>query len=321
MERKNTLMVFSLASILIFGLISPSFTFQPAFASDVLWAIERGPGLINPTTTHDIHKISPVDGSIISIATVTLSGFTVNGGTGLAADPTTGVFWALLRVSESPTRLLVTIVPSTGVATLVGDTGNKFAGLAFLADGTLQGVTGDGASPSESLFTLNKITGLPTFVCALGNGNDGETIAFNPSNGLVWHLSGLTTRIFETIDDGVCNVTNVPLSGGVGAESTGMTYSTAEGLFLVSDLGAFFYSITAAGVETFRGVTLNAGGSATVYKGLAFNVDPVAVVGGTYIPIDTASLLLAGAQSISLWMIPVVIAGIVIGVFVIKRRN
>jgi len=42
-------------------------------------------------------------------------------------------------------------------------------------------------------------------------------------------------------------------------------------------------------------------------------------VGGTMIPIDTTALLLAGVQSISMWMIPVVIAGI--GVFVIKRRK
>jgi len=44
-------------------------------------------------------------------------------------------------------------------------------------------------------------------------------------------------------------------------------------------------------------------------------------VGGTFIPLDTTALLLAGAQSISMWMIPVVVAGIGIGVFVIKRRD
>ena len=44
------------------------------------------------------------------------------------------------------------------------------------------------------------------------------------------------------------------------------------------------------------------------------------IVGGTSIPIDTTALLLVGVQSISMWMIPV-IAGIVIGVFVIKRRK
>jgi hypothetical protein len=44
------------------------------------------------------------------------------------------------------------------------------------------------------------------------------------------------------------------------------------------------------------------------------------IIGGQLLPIDTTVLLLAGAQSVSMWMIPV-IAGIGIGVFVIKRRN
>jgi len=44
-------------------------------------------------------------------------------------------------------------------------------------------------------------------------------------------------------------------------------------------------------------------------------------VGGISIPIDQSALLLAGVQSISMWMIPVVIAGIGIGIFVIKKRK
>jgi len=44
-------------------------------------------------------------------------------------------------------------------------------------------------------------------------------------------------------------------------------------------------------------------------------------IGGTFIPIDTSALVLAGAASISMWMIPVVVAGIGVAVFVIKRRN
>jgi len=53
----------------------------------------------------------------------------------------------------------------------------------------------------------------------------------------------------------------------------------------------------------------------------AFKIAKDVPVGGTYIPIDNSVLILAGAQSISMWMIPVVIAGIGIGVFVIKRRK
>jgi len=49
-------------------------------------------------------------------------------------------------------------------------------------------------------------------------------------------------------------------------------------------------------------------------------ISPVPI-GGTMIPIDTTALLLAGAQMNAAWMIPVIAAGIVIGVFVIKRRK
>ncbi len=44
-------------------------------------------------------------------------------------------------------------------------------------------------------------------------------------------------------------------------------------------------------------------------------------IAGTLIPIDTTTLLLASVQSISMWMIPVVAAGVGIGIFVIKRRK
>jgi len=44
-------------------------------------------------------------------------------------------------------------------------------------------------------------------------------------------------------------------------------------------------------------------------------------VGGEIIPLDQTALLLAGAQSISMWMIPVVVSGAGIGVFVIMRTR
>jgi len=50
-------------------------------------------------------------------------------------------------------------------------------------------------------------------------------------------------------------------------------------------------------------------------------VIPPPTVGGSDVAINTSALLLAGATSNSMWMIPVVIAGIGIGIFVIKRRN
>ncbi len=44
------------------------------------------------------------------------------------------------------------------------------------------------------------------------------------------------------------------------------------------------------------------------------------VVGGEFSPIDSTALILAGAQSFS-WMIPVLLSGIGIGLFVVTRKN
>jgi len=72
-----------------------------------------------------------------------------------------------------------------------------------------------------------------------------------------------------------------------------------------------------------------------VFTIASFNSDPAAVlaaisdkiivqaqpVGGELLAIDTTALLLAGVQSISMWMIPVVISGAGIGMFVIMRSR
>jgi hypothetical protein len=61
--------------------------------------------------------------------------------------------------------------------------------------------------------------------------------------------------------------------------------------------------------------------SAVFVKAGSFSNVPDAgeIIGGEIIPIETTSLLLAGAQSFS-WMIPAVLAGIGIGVFIFSRR-
>jgi len=46
----------------------------------------------------------------------------------------------------------------------------------------------------------------------------------------------------------------------------------------------------------------------------------VQVVGGEFLPIDSTALLLAGTQSFS-WMIPLVLSGIGIGLFVVSRKS
>ena len=173
------------------------------------------------------------------------------------------MLYALLRVLSSPTSRLVTIDPASGVATLIGDTGLKFADLAF-GGGTLYAVSGDGASPAETLYTLNTSDGTPTLVTALGNGDDGETIAFNPMDGLLYHASGILVHIFETVDPNTLAVTDVPLSGSVFDEFTGLGFDPGSGQFLAGDLSTLLYRVSSSGVVTVIGSTDHDVGDITV---------------------------------------------------------
>jgi len=48
-------------------------------------------------------------------------------------------------------------------------------------------------------------------------------------------------------------------------------------------------------------------------------IENTCIVGGSLLPIDTTALLLASAQSISMWMIPVVISAVGIGLVLVRK--
>ncbi len=134
----------------------------------------------------------------------------------------------------------------------------------------LVGVTGDGAATPESLFLLNQSNASATFIMSLGNGNDGETIGYNPFDGLLYHASGISSgnRYWESID--VLNTTIVssgPLTGpDVTDETFSITYHSATASFLVADRLNGFFDVTLDGTATKLGTSSGAGG----LKGLAF---------------------------------------------------
>jgi hypothetical protein len=250
----------------------------PARADHLLLSIAPGGGTRPPDPV--LKTIDPTDGSTITEAnvTITLAGFTVIGGSGLARHPQTETLYALLKVSGSSFRRLVMLDETTGVATDIGDTVNRYAGMAFTADGTLYGITGDGGGNPESLFILSLVDASSTLVIDLGAGSDGETIAFNPTDRLIYHASGIGTpnhpngEIFETVDPGMLGVANVPLSGFDYEELTSLTYS--DGAFYAGDVGdsavdmPSLYRITPAGVVTLVGAMDH------VSKGLVEARDP-----------------------------------------------
>ncbi len=117
----------------------------------------------------------------------------------------------------------------------------------------------------------------------------------------------------------------------VGANSD--LFINCNGEFVLTEGGSNFGLITNHGLlQTLQFVSFENSGtyqsSGTDIFGGAFNANPnpivqipsICVVGGTVIPIDTTAMLLAGAQSTS-WMIPVILSGIGIGLFVFRKSE
>jgi parallel beta-helix repeat protein len=215
----------------------------------ILYSISKDDNLLR---TIDIS-----DGSTTNEVAISFSEAEISGGTGLAFDSTTGTLWGILKIQEQKERELVTINPSTGVATSIGNLGDRFAGIAFNSEGVLFGITGDGASVSETLYTIDKSDASLNLICELGRGNDGEAIAIDDSD-VLYHASGLgrpnISEIFEKITNpSVCSEPQlIPLSGYDYAELTAMTFWSGEG-FLAADLNFDFVSISQEGEVVFIG--------------------------------------------------------------------
>jgi len=265
----------------------------PAGAGDLLLSVSPGGPGAPRVPDPFLRTVDSADGSTVPGATVavTLAGEIVIGATGLARHPQTGTLFAMLKLEGTSFRRLVTLDEWTGVATSVGNTGNKFAGIAFASDGTLYAVTGDGGGVPESLFTLSTVDGSSSLIRELGAGSDGETLAFNPDDGFLYHASGIGTpnhpngEQFETIDLDTLVTTNVPLSGFDYEELTSLTF--LDGDFFAGDLGnaAFddpgFFHITTGGVVTFLGNMDH------VSKGLVLALEPTPTATPTATPTET----------------------------------
>ncbi|MGA1870255.1 MAG: right-handed parallel beta-helix repeat-containing protein [bacterium] len=230
-----------------------------------------------------LHIISPMDASTMWKVQITLEGEKVEGGKGLAMDPTTGLLWAVLKL-YSGERELVTIDPATGSATSIGTLSDYISGLAFDSVGTLYGVTGDGGDEAETLFILDKTNARLNYFMKLGNGDDGEGIAFNPDDGFMYHMSGYSgEEIFESINLDTGTITNIgiPFSNCVGA----LTYWEEEGVFLWSDDYSDYklYRLTTTGVPTYIGPLDHRS------KGLALPIKKQQGDGNIYVDINSGS--------------------------------
>ena len=195
---------------------------------------------------NQIYQIDPATGTISNAHQVTLAGFTVGSSQAMAARPSDGVFFGVIQTTE-PARRLVTIDPNTGVATSIGVLTNQISSLAFRDNGTLWAVSGDGGSPAETLYTVNTSNAALTLQFALGNGADGETIAFH-GNGLMYHSSGNASAEFESVNVDTQVVTPIGIAVG---EMFAMGYNPTNGQLYGSDIASDLFTIDiATGVRT-----------------------------------------------------------------------
>ncbi|MBI4638975.1 MAG: hypothetical protein HY727_21770 [Candidatus Rokubacteria bacterium] len=270
------------------------------------------PVLYSVASSDDLLRvIDPTTGATLSSVPMTLSGATVEKALGLATHPATNQLWAILKLLGNPLRELAIVDPATGVATSIGNTGDSFAGIAFDCDGRLFGVTGDGASTPETLFTLSTTDATPTLFASLGRGDDGETIAFNPDDGRLYHASGHVGDydpvfddgvIFESLDLSVTPVVDIPIGSPLtDGEVRALTFWESEGVFLwkQGSSGDPLFRVTPAGVATTVGNTDHK------LKGLAF-------AGGTLYSVSPNDSLLRAidpttAQTLS--SVPITLAG------------
>jgi hypothetical protein len=134
------------------------------------------------------------------------------------------------------------------VLTAVGNLGDNFSSLTFSDDGTLYGVTDDGATAPETLYTISTTDATKTLAVALGAGADGEAIAWNPEDDLIYHWSGNDAVVMESIDPAnAFAIANIPISGDSTGEVFGAVYNPFTQDMLVTDIASRLDHVTSAG--------------------------------------------------------------------------
>ncbi|REJ84967.1 MAG: hypothetical protein DWQ36_18690 [Acidobacteria bacterium] len=195
---------------------------------------------------------------------------------GMAMDPTTGVLYALQSVGGASSTDLYTLDPSIGAATFVAtifDTGGTanppVRDLTFDGAGQLWGVTGQAGVFATSVLAIDKASGVAQAPLASTAGDREQTIAYRGADRELWVYSadGLGNHFLERVDRNSGAKTNVPLAGaGPSSRVLGLVHDPIDDVFRFFTLGAAYWTLSPAGVQTDTGNT-----GARPYIGLAFD--------------------------------------------------
>jgi len=200
---------------------------------------------------NQFYELDMVTGAAITTNAIDVPTRTITGTNSVTIDPTTNIAYAVVKATGVTGRLLVTIDLDTAVGVEIGNLGDNFSSLAFRADGQLFGVTGDGATVPETLYLIDKGNASVTLASALGNGADGEVIAFEPRDGMLYHWSGNGTVVFEKLESSPpYTVTNIPIVGATNGETFGAVWDECTGVFITSNINSAFNTFAPDGTVT-----------------------------------------------------------------------
>jgi hypothetical protein len=207
--------------------LAAAFLFLAGAASAQLYAVDP--------FANGLYVLDRETGAIIRTRTISVPTRTITGANAITRDPTSGVVYAVVKANAVAGRLLITINVNSGAGVEIGNLGDNFSSLAFRSDGQLFGTTGDGATVPSTLFLIDKTDATSVVAQTLGNGDDGEVIAYHPPTNTFFHWSGNGTGVFERIGaNPPFNVTNV--TSGSWSEVFGAVWDPARNTFLVTDI-------------------------------------------------------------------------------------
>jgi hypothetical protein len=194
---------------------------------------------------------------------------------GIAFAPS-GTLFGLTTFGGAPANSLVTINPTTGIATLVGATG-----LTAIIEGDLafDPITGflyglyDVVGPNYDLFRINPATGAATTIGAIANVSDFSAMAFNAA-GVLFVVNNGDGKLLTVNTATAAILSTVNLSPNPGGEVAGLAIDPSTGVFYYANgyaVTSNLYTLdTSTGVLTLIGPA----GQTNFLAGLAFTPVP-----------------------------------------------
>ncbi len=313
--KVNRLLAGTLALVLIAGLGTPAFAGPPPVPAPGNMIGVEGNG--SPGTPGALNIVDQNDGSLTFVG----DPITPRGLSGVAIDSSGTVFGSVVG-GNNPSDLVI-IDPDNGnllstVGTITDAAGAQFSiGDLAVQPGTdvLFGIrsNSDLAGLGGILYTIDTSNAQATLIGDTGTGVNGG-LGFAPDGTLYVAPAGL--GVLTTLDPSNANVlTTTVLSqslslDGLGVRSDGTIFGTAG--------RAFEPTHVIVTIDPDTGNVNTLGSNEAKISDLDFI--PSIIVGGEFLPIDSTALILAGAQTFS-WMIPVILSGIGIGLFVVSRKS